>query len=88
MRFSELASKEVINLHTGARLGVVGDSDLVIDPATGAIHELLLPRRNRWGRSGPWIAVAWSAVRRVGPEVVIVDFGQPSSGENPGPGGY
>jgi YlmC/YmxH family sporulation protein len=75
MRFSQLANKEIINLLTGARLGVVGDSDLVVDPQTGQIEKLILPQRSRLGRPTGITEIAWSAVRRVGPEVLIVELG-------------
>lgn len=72
---SELASKEIVNLLTGERLGLVGESDLVIDEtAGGAIVELILPaRRGLWGGRGA-ASIPWSAVRRIGPEVVLVEL--------------
>lgn len=72
---SELASKEIVNLLTGERLGLVGESDLVIDEAAGgAIVELVLPaRRGLWGGRGV-ATIPWSAVRRIGPEVVLVEL--------------
>lgn len=76
MRWSELAGKEIINLHDGARLGKVGDADLVFNPETGEIESLLVYGRNRLsgllGFGSP-VTVPWEAVRRVGPEVLIIE---------------
>jgi YlmC/YmxH family sporulation protein len=75
---SELGSKEIVNLLTGERLGLVGEGDLVIDEAGGGqIVELVLPaRRGLWGvRAGA--AIPWSSVRRIGPEVVLVELDDP-----------
>ncbi len=77
MRWSELAGKEIINLHDGALLGRVGDADLVFDPETGEIDSLLVYGRNRlpglFGFRSP-VTVPWEAVRRVGPEVLIIEM--------------
>lgn len=37
MRLSELVGKHIVNIYDGARLGTVGDSDLVIDTETGKL---------------------------------------------------
>jgi len=75
---SELAAKEIVNLLTGERLGLVGESDLVLDEATGRIEEMVLPaRRGLWGQRPPYV-VPWSAVRRIGPQVVIVELEEPA----------
>lgn len=77
MRWSELADKEIINLHDGARLGRVGEADLVFNPDTGEILSLLVPGRGRLAALlglRPPMAVPWEAVRRVGPEVLIIEL--------------
>lgn len=78
MRFSELATKEIINLANGGRLGALGDTDLVIDPNTGKIQSIVIPVRGRFQpRQGTPTDIAWSAIRRIGPEVLIVDLDEP-----------
>ncbi len=74
MRFTELANKEIISLNDGARLGPIGDADLAFDEATGRILTILVPPRSRFARAGQMREVPWSAVRRVGPEVIIIDM--------------
>lgn len=49
MRLSELASKRIINLYNGEIIGTAGDSDLMIDPASGLITEIVGA-----GRTQPW----------------------------------
>lgn len=83
MRMSELASKDIINLTNGGRLGSLGDCDLVIDPETGAIEAIMVPQRGRMNR-GQRIEIPWSAIRRVGPEVMIVDMADVPKIANPG----
>lgn len=77
MRLSDLLGKEVINLLDGSRLGVVADSDLVIDNASGQIESIILP--NRGGLKGflgdrQELVIPWEAVRRIGSEVIIVEL--------------
>ncbi|MDD2421449.1 MAG: YlmC/YmxH family sporulation protein [Heliobacteriaceae bacterium] len=77
MRLSELVGKEVVNIVSGARLGTVGDSDLVIDEATGEIEAIILPPRNTlvgfWTDRQPLI-IPWDAIIKIGAEVVIVEL--------------
>ena len=44
MNLSEIAGKEIVNLVSGERLGVVGECDLIIDETTGKILALLIPK--------------------------------------------
>ncbi len=74
MRFTELASKEIINLTNGERLGPLGDTDLEIDPQTGTIQSILVPPRGRFVRQGRTTLIPWRVIRRIGPEVMIVDL--------------
>lgn len=79
MRLSELVGKEVINVYDGARLGVVGESDVVIDVSTGHIESFILP--NRGGLLGFWVdkqnlVIPWQAIKKIGSEVIIVDLDQ------------
>ncbi|MCD5413597.1 MAG: YlmC/YmxH family sporulation protein [Clostridiales bacterium] len=43
MRFSTISGKEIVNLSDGSRLGIIGDSDILIDEKTGKIKALLMP---------------------------------------------
>ena len=47
MNLSEIAGKEIVNLVTGERLGVVGECDLILDEVSGEILALLIPERKR-----------------------------------------
>lgn len=79
MRFSDLGGKDVINLADGERLGRLGECDLELDDATGAIVALVTPARGGVRRGRPPVAIPWAAVRRIGPEVLIVDL-EPEGG--------
>lgn len=76
MRWTQLAGKEIIDITSARRLGSVADADLVFDPVSGRIHELRVASR-RPGLLG-WRArvtvVPWSAVRRIGEDLVLVEL--------------
>ncbi|MFZ5645761.1 MAG: YlmC/YmxH family sporulation protein [Bacillota bacterium] len=79
MRMAELAGKEIINIYDGARLGVIGESDLVIEPETGRITSIIIPRKNNI--INLWVdrqhmVLPWDSVKKIGYEVVIVDLDQ------------
>jgi YlmC/YmxH family sporulation protein len=83
MRMGELAGKEIVNMYNGSRLGVVGESDLVLDTESGEIRSIILPRKNNL--INMWIdrqnlVIPWEAIKKVGEEVIIVDLDQTSPG--------
>ncbi|AEG60172.1 YlmC/YmxH family sporulation protein [Desulforamulus ruminis] len=79
MRMAELVGKEIVNINNGARLGVIGESDLTIDVESGAVCSIILPRRNNF--INMWVdrqqmVIPWDAIRKIGEEVVIVEMDQ------------
>ncbi|MGE5415338.1 MAG: YlmC/YmxH family sporulation protein [Acidobacteriota bacterium] len=79
MLLSELIGKEIININDGIKLGVVGDSDLIINPENGEIESIIMPNRGNFVNL--WIdrqrmVVPWDAVRKIGREVIVVDLDQ------------
>ncbi|HHY71054.1 MAG TPA: YlmC/YmxH family sporulation protein [Thermoanaerobacterales bacterium] len=77
MRLSELGGKEIINLYNGARLGVIGNSDLVFDKVSGKIIYLLIPKKRAYFfllGDRNYTEVSWDAIRKVGPDIVIIDM--------------
>jgi YlmC/YmxH family sporulation protein len=74
VRFSELGGKEIINLADGERLGRLGECDLELDETTGAIVNLVTPARSGLRRGRSPVAIPWWSVRRIGPDVLIVEL--------------
>lgn len=75
MRFSEFSGKEIIDLNSGERIGVVGQTDLLIDSNTGEIDALVLPKSKmfRISVNKDEILISWKAIRKIGPEMIIVE---------------
>ncbi len=75
MRFSEFNGKEIIDLDNGERIGIIGHTDLVINPETGEIDSIILPKTAlfRLGKNKEEIYISWKAIRKIGPEMIIVE---------------
>lgn len=73
-RIGDLRWKEVINLTDGTRYGYVGDAE--VDMETGQVRTLIVPGRLRWfgllGRE-PERVFPWSAVKRFGEDLILVE---------------
>ena len=78
MRLSELGGKEIIGLDNGERLGVISDSDLVINPESGQIESIILPRGSFWGlgKKREDLVIPWQAIVKIGPDMVIIQLNQ------------
>ncbi|WP_047154644.1 YlmC/YmxH family sporulation protein [Aneurinibacillus tyrosinisolvens] len=80
MRYSELGGKEIIDLDNGERIGVVGQSDLVIDPKTGAILSMIIPVGSflALGRKKEEVTIPWKSIRTIGSERIIIEMNEKS----------
>ncbi|HHV93819.1 MAG TPA: YlmC/YmxH family sporulation protein [Firmicutes bacterium] len=73
MRFSELAGKEVISIDEGARLGIISESDLVIDTESGTIRSLIIPNRGTFLRRRT-LVIPFHGIKKIGHDLIIVDL--------------
>ena len=73
-RIADLQYKEVIDIADGTRYGFVGDIEL--DPERGSIENVVVKGRPRLlgllGRE-PDAVFPWSAVKRFGEDIILVD---------------
>lgn len=73
MKYSELAGKEIVDIDQGARLGVVNQSDLVIDIESGTVQSIIIPQRGGlFGRRD--LLIPWHGIRKIGVDLIIVDL--------------
>ncbi|MFC0524190.1 YlmC/YmxH family sporulation protein [Pontibacillus salicampi] len=75
MRFRSLSGKEIVDVKQGARLGVLGQTDLEIDPNTGQIKSFLIPSYKWFGmkKDGDEIRIEWQDVKKIGEDMIIID---------------
>lgn len=76
MKLSELGGKEIVNLNDGGRLGIINDSDLIIDKKSGKIISLLVPDRNQFKlfSSKSEVEILWEEIKKIGEDMMIVEF--------------
>ncbi|HHT36897.1 MAG: YlmC/YmxH family sporulation protein [Candidatus Wallacebacter cryptica] len=73
MRYSDLAGKEIVCFDEGIRLGVVNDTDLIINTETGKVDSIIIP----YGRSlfnKRMIVIPWEGIKKIGRDLIIVDL--------------
>lgn len=79
MRMKELVGKEMVNIFDGMRMGIVGESDLLVDQESGRIISIILPNRgnmlNFWADRQK-LMIPWEAIMKIGREVIVVDLDQ------------
>lgn len=77
MILSQLGEKEIVNLNNGERLGIMADSDILVDEKTGKIIAFLMPERKLqfklFGESEN-IEIPWDSIRKIGNDMIIVEL--------------
>ena len=83
MKFTDLQCKEVICISSGQRLGFV--SDILIEVPEGTVCAIVVPCPCRlWpvsGRRSDYV-IPWNAIKKIGPDIVLVDV-RPDSCRTP-----
>lgn len=77
MRLSEISSKEIVDYQKGERLGVLGQTDLLINEETGEITAFMIPT-SRWfqfGKKEQVVTVYWRQIKKIGEDMIIIDVG-------------
>ncbi|QKS71386.1 YlmC/YmxH family sporulation protein [Paenalkalicoccus suaedae] len=75
MRLSEIGQKEIVDFDRGERLGVLGQTDLLIDEKEGKVQALIIPSLKWFGLSkrGSDLTVPWNQIKKVGKDMIIID---------------
>lgn len=76
MRLSEISGKEIVDYVKGERLGVLGQTDLVIDETTGKIEAFIVPTM-KWfgfGKKDSEVTVKWEQIKKIGTDMIIIDM--------------
>ena len=73
--YSDLRYKEVIDVHTGFRLGYVCDAEF--DDKEGRLVSLVTPGRSKLfgllGREDDYV-LPWTSIVRIGTDIILVDL--------------
>ncbi|HHY91286.1 MAG TPA: YlmC/YmxH family sporulation protein [Clostridiales bacterium] len=77
MLLSKLGGKEIVNLNDGRRLGVLAESELLINPKNGKIKAILVPDfRNQFAlfNDKNFLEIPWDSIRKIGNDMVIIEL--------------
>lgn len=76
MRYREISGKEIVNIHNGTRLGILGQTDLEIDTKTGKINAFIIPDYKWFGlkKQGEEMKIRWEDIRKIGEDMIMVEF--------------
>ena len=69
MYLSEIAGKEIVNLTTGERLGVVGECDIIVALSIPRERGFLGLRKDK-----EVLEVPWRNVRKIGNDMIIIEY--------------
>lgn len=73
MRYSDLAGKEIVCFDEGIRLGVVNDTDLIINTKTGGVDSIIIPQGRGFLKKRV-LVIPWRGVKKIGRDLIIVDL--------------
>jgi len=78
MRYGDISGKEIININTGSRLGVLGQTDLQIDKRTGQIKYLIVPTYSWFGlkKNEQQTQVPWEKIKKIGKDIILIEFNE------------
>lgn len=75
MRYKDISGKEIVNITKGARLGILGQTDLEIDSSTGQIKAFIIPNYKWFGlkREGDELKIRWEAIKKIGEDMIMIE---------------
>ncbi|WP_240375191.1 YlmC/YmxH family sporulation protein [Bacillus piscicola] len=75
MRISDLQAKDIVNMHTGRRLGNVGDID--INVSTGQVEAIIVGGAGKmmsfFNKDNEFV-VSWTQIVKIGSDVILVNL--------------
>jgi YlmC/YmxH family sporulation protein len=73
LRASELDGKEVIDIQSGERYGVLKKSELLLDLSTGTVESLVIVKRGWTGRDVEVKTIPWRSIQKISDELILFE---------------
>ena len=75
MRYKEMSDKEIIDVHSGSRLGVLGQTDIEINIQTGQIESFLIPNYKWFGfkKEEQTERIQWNMIEKIGKDIILIN---------------
>ena len=76
MRYKDISGKEIINIKTGTRLGVLGQTDLQINLKTGKIESFIIPSYKWFGlkKEETESVITWNMIKKIGEDIILIEL--------------
>ena len=76
MRYKDISGKEIINVSTGSRLGILGQTDLQINQKTGKIEAFIIPSYKWFGlrKEETEAIITWDMIKKIGEDIILIEF--------------
>lgn len=76
MRYKDISGKEIINVNTGSRLGILGQTDLQINKKTGQIEAFIVPTYKWFGlkKEDTEAVITWDMIKKIGEDYILIEF--------------
>ncbi len=78
MRASELDGKEVIDIQSGERFGVLKRSELLLDLSTGTVEGLVIVKKGWAGHDVEVKTIPWRSIQKISDQLILFEE-QPAS---------
>mgnify|MGYP006272512635 CR=1 FL=1 len=78
MNLNQLQGKEIINLATGEKLGLITEAELTFEQESGNLDSLLVPVESGifdFLGEERFLEIPWNSIIKIGAEVIVVDLG-------------
>ncbi len=75
MRYKEMSDKEIIDVHSGTRLGVLGQTDIEINMQSGKIESFLIPNYKWFGfkKEDQTERIEWHMIEKIGKDIILIN---------------
>lgn len=76
MRYKDISGKEIINVNTGSRLGILGQTDLQINIETGKIESFIIPTYKWFGFKKEEVeaTITWDMIQKIGSDIILIQM--------------
>ena len=76
MRYKDISGKEIISINTGARLGILGQTDLQINERTGKIESFIIPSSKWFGlkKEEAESVITWDMIKKIGEDIILIEY--------------
>lgn len=74
MRYSDISNKEMIDIGSGSRLGMLGQTDIEINLQTGKIESFIIPNYKWFGFKKETEAekIHWDMIEKIGKDIILI----------------